>query len=68
MGKLQELARVRFAELYLEAVEKCTIYQSQDEKGKEIHFVTCKGIDRDEIFQQMANANTVFHAAKEMGL
>lgn len=75
MGKLQELAKIRFTSAWLDIVDKCKLKKVESEKGElkkgeyeKAHIVECNGIDIDTAFQELVAANNVFQIAKEMGL
>ena len=74
MGKLQELAKVRFTNAFIDIVDNCKL--KKVESTKELkkgeyeagHIVECEGIDISIAFQELIAANKVFNIAKESGI
>jgi len=74
MGKLQELAKVRFTNAFIDIVDNCKLKKVDSKKELKKgeyeagHIVECNGIDIDTAFQELLAANSVCNIAKEMGL
>lgn len=75
MGKLQEIAKIRFTEAYLDIVDKCKLVKHPAQKGElkkgeyeKGYTVHCEAIDIDTAFGELIAANNVFNFAKDMGL
>lgn len=74
MGKLQELAKTRFTNVFIDTVDNCKVKKIKSKKELKKgeyeagYIVECNGIDIDTAFQELIAANKVFNIAKDMGL
>lgn len=77
MGKLKDLAQVRFSNAFVDIVNNCNLKKEgkvQEEaelkalESETSYYIECEGIEIDIAFDEMLKAHNVFKIAKELGL